>query len=181
MSEPIARLEAEDIARNITEIDSLCMNCREQGQTRLLPTRIPYFREVIVTSFSCPHCGFENCELMPAASYDDLGMRFELKVETKADLNRQVAQAKFATIRIPELDLEVPSTRGSKLNSRFEMNCYQGLTVVSFLRRSNNGRRSVASSGGESERFDCEDARRRVSTRNGSEADRVCDSGAQVA
>lgn len=38
-------------------IESLCMECHEQGETRMLLTVIPYFREVIVVSFRCEHCG----------------------------------------------------------------------------------------------------------------------------
>ena len=28
-----------------------------QGETRMLMTKIPHFREVMVCSFECPHCG----------------------------------------------------------------------------------------------------------------------------
>ncbi|KAG1842618.1 ZPR1 zinc-finger domain-containing protein [Suillus subluteus] len=39
----------EDIsARPLEEIESLCMQCREQGVTRMMLTSIPFFREVIV-------------------------------------------------------------------------------------------------------------------------------------
>ncbi len=30
---------------------------RQQGETRMLMTKIPHFREVMVCSFECPHCG----------------------------------------------------------------------------------------------------------------------------
>lgn len=39
-----------------------------QGQTRMLLTSIPYFREVIIMSFRCEHCGFENNEIQSAGS-----------------------------------------------------------------------------------------------------------------
>jgi len=42
---------------NVEVIESLCMECHEQGETRMLLTVIPYFREVIVVSFRCEHCG----------------------------------------------------------------------------------------------------------------------------
>ena len=63
----------------VDQIESLCMECHEQvgrcrptrlprgamklicidvqGTTRLLLTMIPYFKEVIIMSFRCPHCG----------------------------------------------------------------------------------------------------------------------------
>lgn len=37
-----------------------------QGKTRLLLTSIPYFREVIVASFRCEHCGDTNNEIQAA-------------------------------------------------------------------------------------------------------------------
>lgn len=39
---------------------------RLQGTTRLLLTSIPYFREVVVMSFRCEHCGEANTEIQSA-------------------------------------------------------------------------------------------------------------------
>ena len=50
----------------ITVLKSLCMNCEEQGITRLLLTRIPFFRDVILMAFECPHCGFRSSEVQSA-------------------------------------------------------------------------------------------------------------------
>ncbi|KAG1756918.1 ZPR1 zinc-finger domain-containing protein [Suillus paluster] len=36
------------------------MQCGEQGVTRVMLTSIPFFREVIVMSFCCEHCGHSN-------------------------------------------------------------------------------------------------------------------------
>jgi len=55
-----------DEDRAVQEIESLCMNCEEQGVTRLLLTSIPFFREIIVMSFRCEHCGFSNNEIQSA-------------------------------------------------------------------------------------------------------------------
>ena len=54
--------------RPTEEIESLCMKCGEQGTTRLLLTSIPYFREVIVMSFHCDHCGTHNNEVQSAGT-----------------------------------------------------------------------------------------------------------------
>lgn len=96
----------------LQEVDSLCMNCHEQGVTKLLMTRIPYFREVILMSFECPHCGFKNSEIQPASAIQEKGCKYLLKVETKTDLNRQVIKSESATCRFEELDVEIPAQRG---------------------------------------------------------------------
>ena len=42
---------------------SLCMACGESGLTRMIMTKIPFFREVIVSSFECDSCGWANNEV----------------------------------------------------------------------------------------------------------------------
>lgn len=91
-----------------TEIESLCMNCYKNGTTRLLLTKIPFFKEIIVSSFSCPHCCWSNTEIQSAGRVQDQGICYTLKVKTKKDLNREVVKADSATTRIPELEFEIP-------------------------------------------------------------------------
>ncbi|XP_042365419.1 zinc finger protein ZPR1 [Plectropomus leopardus] len=91
-----------------TEIESLCMNCYQNGMTRLLLTKIPFFKEVIVSSFSCANCSWSNTEIQSAGRIQDQGVCYTLKVKTKQDLNREVVKADSATTRIPELDFEIP-------------------------------------------------------------------------
>lgn len=43
--------------------------------TRLLLTRIPYYKNVVVMSFSCEECGYQNNELQPGGTYAELGVR----------------------------------------------------------------------------------------------------------
>jgi C4-type Zn-finger protein len=38
----------------------------EKGTTRLLLTTIPYFKEIIVMSFRCDHCGHRDSEINSA-------------------------------------------------------------------------------------------------------------------
>jgi zinc finger protein len=100
----------------VQEIESLCMNCHENGTTRLLLTKIPYFREVILMSFECPHCFFKNSEIQPAAEIAEKGSRYVLKVETKKDFNRQVVKSETATVKFSELDIEIPPKKGQLTN-----------------------------------------------------------------
>ncbi|XP_076599369.1 zinc finger protein ZPR1 [Chaetodon auriga] len=91
-----------------TEIESMCMNCHQNGMTRLLLTRIPFFKEIIVSSFSCPNCSWSNTEIQSAGRIQDQGVCYALKIKSKKDLNREVVKADSATTRIPELDFEIP-------------------------------------------------------------------------
>lgn len=100
----------------VQEIESLCMSCQENGTTRLLLTKIPFFREIIIMSFECPHCGLKNSEIQPAAQIAEKGSRYVLKLENKEDFNRQVVKSETATCRFNELDIEIPPKRGQLSN-----------------------------------------------------------------
>lgn len=109
-SGPLFRpLSAEDEEQQPTEIESLCMNCYRNGTTRLLLTKIPFFREIIVSSFFCEHCGWNNTEIQSAGRIQDQGVRYTLTVRGQEDMNREVVKTDSATTRIPELDFEIPA------------------------------------------------------------------------
>lgn len=93
-------------------IESLCLNCHEQGETRMLLTVIPYFREVIVCSFRCEHCGHSNNEIQSAGEIQPLGAIYTVKCTDRDDLNRQLVKSESCTISIPEYQLTIPAGRG---------------------------------------------------------------------
>ncbi|KAK2606940.1 hypothetical protein N8I77_005659 [Diaporthe amygdali] len=105
-----------DDVKPVEEIESLCMNCHENGVTRLLLTKIPYFREIILMSFSCDHCGFKNSEIQAAGSVQPRGTHYELRLTALPDFARQVVKSDSATVKFIELDLEVPAGKGQLTN-----------------------------------------------------------------
>lgn len=100
----------------VQEIKSLCVNCHDEGVTRLLLTSIPYFREVIIVSFECEHCGFKNSEIQPASTIQQKGSKYVLKIENKEDFNRQIVKSETASSKFIELDIEIPPKRGQLTN-----------------------------------------------------------------
>jgi zinc finger protein len=64
-SETVVELEqtTADDWNGVDEIESVCMNCGESGMTRLMIHKIPHFRELILASFRCEHCGENNNEV----------------------------------------------------------------------------------------------------------------------
>jgi zinc finger protein len=75
----------------------------------MLLTKIPFFKEVVVMSFRCESCGFENNELQPGGEIAAKGIRLTIKVNTVQDLNRKVVKSDFTSVRIDELDFEIPA------------------------------------------------------------------------
>lgn len=94
----------------IQEIESLCMRCGKNGTTRVMLTLVPNFREVILMSFECPHCGERNNETQFGGQLQPKGCCYSLKVPSgqREILNRHVVKSDSATIKIPELDFEIP-------------------------------------------------------------------------
>lgn len=71
-------------------------------------TRIPHYKDIIITSFECNSCGEKNNGIQ-TSSIQDLGIKYELKVEKIKDLSRQIVKSDHATVIIPELDFEKPA------------------------------------------------------------------------
>jgi ZPR1 zinc finger protein len=92
----------------VLEIQSLCMNCGAQGVTRVMPTTIPRFGQVVIMSFECAECNYTNKEVQNAAEIKPFGVQYILNVATRDDLDRQVIKSRHATIRLPHLDFEIP-------------------------------------------------------------------------
>ena len=80
-----------------------------QGVTRLLLTKIPFYKDVIISSFNCNHCGYQNNEVQSGNEISDKGVRYQLCVEDEIDLNRQVIKSDYTCVKIVELDLEIPA------------------------------------------------------------------------
>lgn len=93
----------------------MCMYCHEKGMTRFMQTTIPFFKQVMISAFSCEHCGYRNSEVQFAGSLEDYGVRYEVNVINLVAFNRTVVKSDYATIKVPEAGLEIPpeAQRGS--------------------------------------------------------------------
>ncbi|CAG9322809.1 unnamed protein product [Blepharisma stoltei] len=102
----------------VTQIESFCPNCEGQGITRLLLCSIPFFKDIVVSSFTCETCGYRNNDVQNASTLAEKGCRIFLAVSNKQTLNREVVKSEYATITIPEIQLEIPaSTQKGSLNT----------------------------------------------------------------
>ena len=96
------------------------------GKTKFMYTKIPMFKEIILSSFYCENCGLKNTEVQFGGKLADFGVRYSLKITDTAAINRSIVKSEYATIRIPELDFEIPpQTQKGSIN-----------TVEGFIARS---------------------------------------------
>lgn len=68
---------------------------------------IPYFKELIIMAFSCPHCGAKNNEVKSNGEITDQGKIIKLYANCIDDLKRDLFKSETAAIFIPEIDLEL--------------------------------------------------------------------------
>jgi len=102
----------------ISEISSFCVNCEDQGVTRLLLTKIPFFKDIIIMSFSCEKCGYRSNEVQTNTTLADYGITYDLQITTKRDLDRKLVKSEFAEISIPYCGIDIPPlTQKGKLST----------------------------------------------------------------
>jgi len=70
-----------ELLDGISTLPSLCVMCEENGKTNIFPTVIPFFRDVILMSFRCQHCGHRSSEVQEM-EIQEKGSRFTLQVKT---------------------------------------------------------------------------------------------------
>lgn len=105
---PKQRVVSAEIGE-MTELESMCPRCEDNGITRLMFTTLPHFKEVIVSSFECPHCGERNNEVQFGGCFGEKHVRYELQVKNEKDMSRQLVKSEWASLSIPEIDFEIPA------------------------------------------------------------------------
>ncbi|VVC99043.1 unnamed protein product [Leptidea sinapis] len=84
-------LNAEDPDPEVTQIESFCVNCYANGMTRLLLTRIPHYKNVVIMSFS--YCWpISVMEGILARAIDGLSQDQELRLKQHPDTAAQIDQ-----------------------------------------------------------------------------------------
>ncbi|PVU96673.1 hypothetical protein BB559_002295 [Furculomyces boomerangus] len=136
--EPIFVDINEDIP--VTEIESVCMQCYKNGTTRIMLTKIPHFKDIIVMAFECPHCNYRNNEVQSGESIAEKGQKWFCTIKDQKDLARQIVRHGSAKIEIPEIQLELPHTGSTKLTT------IEGLLsgIIEDLKQDQETRKEIA-------------------------------------
>ncbi|XP_014505821.1 zinc finger protein ZPR1 [Vigna radiata var. radiata] len=106
MAEALFRYTAPE---EVMTFPSTCGACAAKCETRMFVTNIPYFQEVIVMASTCDICGYRNSELKPGGRIPEKGKKITLSVKNVNDLSRDVIKSDTASVKVPELDLELAS------------------------------------------------------------------------
>ena len=84
--------------------------------TRILPIKIPHFKEILLESFSCDHCQFKNNTMKSAGQIQEKGTKYTFRIETQEDFRRQVVRGDNGIVRIEDIELETPPASASLTN-----------------------------------------------------------------
>ncbi|RDW79039.1 zinc finger-containing protein ZPR1 [Aspergillus mulundensis] len=101
-------LVERDEETGVMQVESLCMNCHDNGTTRLLLLRVPFFRDIILESFECEHCHFKDNSVKSAGQIQEKGSVYTLDVENEDDLQRQVIRSDVSIFKVETLGIEMP-------------------------------------------------------------------------
>ncbi|EAU37321.1 conserved hypothetical protein [Aspergillus terreus NIH2624] len=101
-------LVERDEDTGVMQLESLCMNCHENGTTRLLLLRVPFFRDIILESFECEHCHFKDNSVKSAGQIQEKGAKYTLDVENETDMQRQVIRSDTSIFKVESLGIEMP-------------------------------------------------------------------------
>lgn len=116
----------------------MCIVCFKQGVTRLMMTIIPFFKEVVISSFECNECHYRGSELLPAGELKSYGQHTILKIIKSSDLDRDLIKSENCSIKFNELDFEIPpSNEKGSVNTieGYLKNAYDGMMETQEIRR----------------------------------------------
>ncbi len=103
--------ETEDNARlgkdEVIVIGDNCPNCAKLGEFRSAMTSIPHFKEVLIMSFHCVHCGYRTNEVKGGGAIPEFGQQIELNITSENDFKRDVLKGDSAALYLPAIDLEL--------------------------------------------------------------------------
>ncbi|KAG5438550.1 hypothetical protein PCANB_002654 [Pneumocystis canis] len=102
----------------VHKFPSTCPSCTKSCDTNMKLINIPYFKEVIIMSTVCDHCGYKSNEVKTGGEIPEKGKKITLKVENIDDLSRDLLKSETCSITIPELSLDLhPGTLGGRFTT----------------------------------------------------------------
>lgn len=98
--------------------DTACPGCSKPCEVRMQMVDIPHFKEVVIISTACDHCGYRTSEAKTGGAVPEKGRRIILKVLEQVDLARDVLKSETCTVFCPELKLEItPGTMSGRFTT----------------------------------------------------------------
>ena len=117
--EPTRVVEDEDIVPNeVYSFPATCPGCTKHCVTHMKMVDIPHFKQVVIMSTVCDHCGYRSNEVKTGGEVPEKGKKITLRVENATDLGRDILKSESCALECPELNLSVnPGTLGGRFTT----------------------------------------------------------------
>lgn len=114
-----ADFEDDDIVPNeVYSFPATCPGCNKHCVTHMKMVEIPHFKQVVIMSTVCDHCGYRSNEVKTGGEVPEKGKKITLKVESPTDLARDILKSESCALECPELELSVnPGTLGGRFTT----------------------------------------------------------------
>jgi zinc finger protein len=114
-----ASLEDDEIIPNeVYSFPATCPGCNRHCVTHMKMVEIPHFKQVVIMSTVCEHCGYRSNEVKTGGEVPEKGKMITLKVEGPVDLARDILKSESCALECPELKLSVtPGTLGGRFTT----------------------------------------------------------------
>jgi zinc finger protein len=114
-----ADFEDEDIIPNeVYSFPATCPGCTRHCVTHMKMVEIPYFKQVVLMSTVCEHCGYRSNEVKTGGEVPEKGKKITLHVNAPSDLGRDILKSESCALECPELNLSVnPGTLGGRFTT----------------------------------------------------------------
>lgn len=114
-----ADFEDEEIIPNeVYSFPATCPGCNKHCVTHMKMVDIPHFKQVVIMSTVCDHCGYRSNEVKTGGEVPEKGKKITLKVDGATDLARDILKSESCFLECPELNLSVnPGTLGGRFTT----------------------------------------------------------------
>lgn len=110
--------DAEIIPNEVYSFPATCPGCTKSCVTHMKMVEIPHFKQVVIMSTVCDHCGYRSNEVKTGGEVPEKGKKITLKVQKPEDLGRDILKSESCALECPELNLSVnPGTLGGRFTT----------------------------------------------------------------
>lgn len=97
----------EELQGEVLQFATNCSNCGSPCKTYMKMTTIPHFKDVVIMATNCERCGCRTNEVKSGGGIEEMGVKFEIVIESKDDFSRDVLKSETCSLSIREMDVEV--------------------------------------------------------------------------
>lgn len=99
--------DIENFSNEVQTFSATCPSCFKPCDTHMKPVNIPHFKEVIIMSTVCEHCGYKSNEVKTGGAIPDKGRKISLYCDDPSDLSRDILKSESCSLTVPELHLDI--------------------------------------------------------------------------